>query len=189
MTLIKNIVSLCAVTAGFIPFIASAEVKDLHSLVDFNSDVQVAAHALVERIKADPNNNHSPVPGHNAYKDLRIVSVEPEYTGSVEIDDATQTLKHFEVQSVSFEAHGVPLFSKYVATVKLSADFTPDCQIVEGSRSYKVTKSNSSLVDALFNKDLTGRNYNSKYEAYGDVVFRSMIETSAALRTYCQSAQ
>lgn len=189
MTFVKKTLSLCVLSSFGLALSANAETRDIRTFVDFDSDVRAGADALVQKIKDDPNNNHSPIPGHNAYKDLRIVSVSPDFQGFIEIDDATQTLKRLEVSQVSFDALGVPLFSNYKATLKLSADFTDGCQIVPGTRSYVVVKSNSSLVDALFNKDLTGRNYNSKYEAYGDTVFESMIQTNATLRALCQTAE
>lgn len=183
----RKILSTTSVIAALAAFnSANAEMKDVREYLNFDTDVVPSAKALVKEIRDDHNNNHSPIPGHNAYKDLSVVSVDPNFTGFFEVDDQTKLLKHVEFSTVAFQAVGVPLFSNYAATLKLTADFNADCtQIVEGSRAYTVVKSNSSLVDALFKKDLTGRSYNTKYYAYGDVVFESMFQTNEKMRELC----
>lgn len=163
-----------------------ANTKYTCEFVDLNADVKVAADALAKEIRDDHNKNHSPIPGHNAYKDLTIVSVDPNFTCEFEVDDNTHLIKHVDITRVHFQATGVPLFSNYAATIRLTADFNDDCsQIVDGSRSYTILDSNSSLVDALFKKDLTGRNYNPKYHAYADVVFESLFHTNQKLNNLC----
>jgi len=184
---LSKVLALSTLAAALLPtFVTSAYIKDLHEGASYESDVQVAAEALVQKIKDDPSNNHVPIPGHNAYNDLRVVAVDPNFSGTYEVDDQTNALKRIDVTSVSFQAAGVPMFSNYAATLSVSVSLTPDCKLVDGTRVYTILKSNSSLVDALFKKDITGRNYNPKYEAYGDVIFNSMLETSPILKAFCQ---
>ena len=183
---------ILAASASLLPFALSfAATQDLHSSVTFG-DVNTAADDLVKMIYNDPNNNHKPVPGHDAYKDLALVSVDPEYSGTFTYDDATGQLTHVEVTSVKFQASGVPLFNSYSAEIKLSVDVAPDCKTYS-NRNYAIVKSNAAIVDPLFNKDLTGKNY-TKY-AYADVVFDHLLGNDqekhpgspvSALRAYCK---
>lgn len=192
----KKILALSILSSTFISFHASAEIRDLREFLDFETDVHVAANLLVQEIRDDENKNHWPIPGCSAYSSLNLDSVDPNFTGTVELDDQTHLIKRIEITRVAFHAVHVPMFSNYSATLALSAEFTPDCsQIVNrkptnkdlsnGSRYYTVTTSNSSIVDGIFKKDMQGREYNAKYYAYADVVFESLFNTNPTLRALC----
>lgn len=185
----NKIIAVSSIFACAIPCHALfASTKDARDFVDYNSDVRVAADLLVKEIRDDHNKNHDPVPGTKAYKNLAIVSVDPNFTGVIHLNDATNKVTRVEITNVSFVAVGVPFpfVDEYKATIKLLADLDENCtHIVDGTRVYTVEESNASLVDRLFRKDLTGRDYDDKYYAYADVVFESMFKTSAKLRALC----